>query len=101
MFIYNITMQVEWSVHEAWLQWMREVYIPKMLSTSCFNKYQFVRLMEINETEGRTYALQLYAESKANYNRYVELHASALNKMTTDLWNDKVMSFSTLMQVVH
>jgi len=101
MFIYNITMQVEWSIHEAWLQWMADVYIPETLSTNCFKKYQFIQLMEIDETEGPTYALQLYAETKEDYSRYIQSYAPALNETMMHLWNDKVLTFSTLMRVVY
>ena|SRR5690348_11337783 len=101
MFIYNITMQVEWSIHEAWLQWMIDVYIQKMQSTGCFIKRQLVRLMEIDETEGPTYALQLFVETMEDYNRFIQLYASSLNETLLDCWNDKVITFSTLMRVVH
>lgn len=94
-------MQVEWSIHEKWFQWMLDVYIPEMLSTNCFKEQRLLRLIEIDETEGPTYALQLYLESKEDHNRYIQLFASALNKIFFDCWNDKVIAFSTLMQVVH
>jgi len=70
-FIYNITLQVEWSIYEAWLQWMPGIHIPEVMNTGCFTKYQFVRIMETDETSGPTYAVQYYTESKANYNRYI------------------------------
>jgi hypothetical protein len=94
-------MQVEWSIHEAWLQWMADVYIPETLSTNCFKKYQFIQLLEIDETEGPTYALQLYLENKEDYNRYIQSYASALNETMIGRWSDKVLTFSTLMRVVY
>jgi Domain of unknown function (DUF4286) len=101
MFIYNVTIQVDWSIHEAWLQWMTDVHIPEVMNTNCFTKYQFVRLLETDEAEGATYAVQYYAESKANYNRYIELYAPALQEKGNELWNDKWFAFRSLMQLVH
>jgi Domain of unknown function (DUF4286) len=92
-FIYNITLHVEWNIHEAWLQWMLHVHIPDVMNTACFIKYQFVRLIEIDETEGPTYAVQYYAESKADCNRYIELFAHALREKGNVLWGDKVLAF--------
>ena len=94
-------MQVEWSIHEAWLQWMADVYIPEILSIHCFKKYQFLQLVEIDETEGLTYALQLYAETKEDYSRYIQSYAPALNETMIALWSDKVLTFSTFMRVVY
>ncbi|HAK12809.1 MAG TPA: DUF4286 domain-containing protein, partial [Chitinophagaceae bacterium] len=28
MFIYNVTIMVKWSIHEAWVKWMQEQHIP-------------------------------------------------------------------------
>jgi hypothetical protein len=101
MFIYNITMQVEWSIHEAWLQWMLDIHIPEILGTGCFTRHQFVRLMEINETEGPTYALQLYVQNKEDYNRYMRMYSEIQMQDGIALWQDNVVSFATLMKVVH
>jgi hypothetical protein len=101
MFIYNITMQVEWSIHEAWLQWMLDIHLPEILSTGCFTKHQFVRLIEINETEGPTYALQLYLQNKEDYNRYMRIYSEVQMQEEIALWHDNVVSFATLMKVVH
>jgi hypothetical protein len=36
MFIYNVTTQVSWAIHEAWVQWMVKQHIPDVLATDCF-----------------------------------------------------------------
>ena len=101
MLIYNITVHVDWSIHEAWLQWMTNVHIPEVMNTNCFIKYQFVRLLETDETEGATYTIQYYAESKADYNKYIELYAPALREKGNKLWKDKWFTFRSLMQLVY
>lgn len=101
MFIYNITSQTDWSIHEQWVEWMKEVHIPNIMQTNCFTKWQFVKVIDIDETDGVTYALQLYAESRSDYNRYLELFDAALRKHVSDKWGNKCIGFRTLMQVVH
>ncbi|HAK12810.1 MAG TPA: DUF4286 domain-containing protein, partial [Chitinophagaceae bacterium] len=44
---------------------------------------------------------QYYAESKADYNRYIEHHAQRLRKDGTDKWGDQFVGFRSLMQVVN
>ena len=100
MFIFNITTNIEWSIHNEWLQWMMNINIPRILNTNCFKKYQLVRLLETDETDGPTYALQLYTESKADYNRYIELYSAPIEQAATQLWGDKLVSFQTLMHIV-
>src|SRR4051794_33372470 len=101
MLIYNITIKVDWSIHEEWLKWMLDIHIPEVLSSGCFIKHQFVRLMEIDDTDDPTYALQLYVENKENYKKYLALYQQALNLAALELWSDHFLTFSTLMQVVH
>eukprot|EP01035_Chromulina_nebulosa_P051609 gene51609-70282_t len=61
--IYNITTKVDWLVHDAWLRWMLDVHIPEVLGTGCFEKHLLVRILETDETEGPTYAVQYQAAS--------------------------------------
>jgi len=101
MYIYNITTNVEWSIHEAWLQWMLDIHIPEVLGTGCFSEHKFVRLLGIDETDGPTYAVQYYAETRSDYNRYAELYSASLMRYATERWGDKIITFGTLMQIVH
>jgi hypothetical protein len=100
MIIYNVTIKVEWSVAEEWLEWMQHTYLPEVLRTRCFEKYQFVRLLQVDETEGPTYAIQYYANTLTKYDYYLQHHAAALQQQITDKWGEKYIDFGTLMQVV-
>jgi hypothetical protein len=57
-------------------------------------------LLDIDESEGPTYAVQYYAISKAQYNRYIDLYAPKMRKLSTDKWGDRFIAFRTLMEVV-
>ncbi|MFL5811803.1 MAG: DUF4286 family protein [Flavisolibacter sp.] len=98
--IYNVTVKPELQVADKWLQWLINVHIPEMLETKCFFDYRLVRLIEVDESEGPTYAVQYYARSKSDYNRYMELFASALRKKNLDKWGQQVLAFTTVMEVV-
>ncbi len=100
-FIYNVTTNVNWHIHEAWLHWMLSVHIPDVMATACFKKHQVVRLLEIDESEGPTYAIQYYTQSKSDYDRYLELHAAKKRQAVIDLWGKQVTAFRTLMQIVY
>jgi len=101
MIIYNVTTKINWPNHEAWLQWMLDVHIPEVMGTGCFEKHQVLRLLETDETEGPTYAVQYFAISKAQYNRYIELYSQALRKETISKWGNNFIAFRSLMEVVN
>lgn len=100
MFIYNVTIKLDSSIHDSWTNWMKEEHIQDIMNTGCFEKFVFVKLLDIDDSEGPTYAVQYYAESKAQYNRYIDLHAPKMRKASMDKWGDKFIAFRTLMEVV-
>ena len=101
MIIYNITTKVRSGIAIEWLQWLKEVHVKEILNTGCFTDFKIVKLLEIDEEEGPTYALQLNADSKAIYNRYVEKFAGKMRQDAFDKWGDKFISIRSVMQIVH
>jgi len=101
MYIYNITSKIDPSIHENWVTWMKDTHIIEVMATNCFTQYQFVRLLEVDDSDGPTYAIQYMANSKADYNRYLEIHAPLLSKKATEAWGNLFIGSRSLMQVVH
>ena len=101
MFIYNVTIKVQESIHGDWLQWLKQEHVPEVLASHCFTRATIVRLLEIDDSEGPTYAIQYLAESKASYNLYIEKYASLLRQKSFDKWGNQFIAIRTLMQVVN
>jgi hypothetical protein len=101
MFIYNVTIKIQERIHESWLQWLKEEHIPEVLATNCFGSANILRLLEIDDSEGPTYAIQYFAESKALYNQYIEKFAGVMRQKSFDKWGDKFIAFRSVMQVVN
>lgn len=100
MFIYNVTSKVDHSISTAWLQWMKEEHIPEVIATGCFTKATILHLLETDDSEGPTYAIQYAAESKASYNRYIEQFAPAMRQKVMTKWGNKFIAFRSVMQVI-
>ncbi len=101
MFIYNITTKVTWEINDAWLLWMKQEHIPAIMATECFTDHRFVKLLETDETEGPTYALQFFAATMDDYNRYIEVFAPALRNESGKKWGNQSIGFRSLMQLVN
>lgn len=101
MIIYNVTIKVHDSIKAEWLQWLKEEHIPDVINTGCFTHAVIMRLMEVDDTEGPTYAVQYHAQSKGLYNNYIENHAVQMRQKGYDKWGDKFIAFRTVMQVVN
>jgi hypothetical protein len=101
MFIYNVTTKVDPSIQQAWLHWMKEEHIPEIINTGCFTKGTVMHLLEIDDSEGPTYAVQYIAESKALYNRYTDKFAPLMRQKAIDKWGNKFIAFRSIMQIIH
>ena len=100
MFIYNVTIKIDWSIHDDWVQWMLHEHLNEMVNTGCFKHATLLRLLEVDEKEGPTYAAQYFAESKSDYNRYIERYSTVIRQKYFDKWGDNFVAFRSLMQLV-
>lgn len=100
MIIYNVTIKVEAQIADEWLQWLLNEHIPAVIQTNCFVEYKVLRLLEVDDSEGPTYAIQYHAESKADYNRYISIHSSKLRQLSFDKWGSSFIAFRSVMEVV-
>jgi hypothetical protein len=98
--IYNITLKVERSIEQPWLQWLVNDYAPAIIATNCFTKFTTLKLLELDDADDSTYAVQFLCESFENYERYLKNFANDFLKRSFDKWGQKTISFSTVMQVV-
>jgi len=101
MIIYNVTTKVHISINTDWLQWLREEYIPAVMATDLFTSHQLLRLLEQDDSEGKTYALQLTADTTEKYDAYARTHAKRLRTKVIEKWGDKIISFHSLLEVIH
>ena len=100
MILYNVTVKIDESIHSSWLKWMKEEHIPEVLETGMFKEAKFWKLLNIDEGEGLTYAVQYLADSIEDYQRYVEVFSSDMRKRGMDKWGDRFIAFRTVMELV-
>jgi hypothetical protein len=80
---------------------MKVEHIPDVINTGCFTHATLLRLIETDDTDGPTYAIQYHANTKAGYDRYLQQYAEAMRKKVTDKWENQVMAFRSVLEVVH
>ncbi len=101
MIIYNVTIKVDNSIQHQWLPWLQDEHIPEVIGTGCFTRATILKLLEVDDSEGPTYAIQYFAESKALYNRYIEKFAPEMRQKSFDKWGNRFIAFRSVMQVVN
>ncbi len=99
MYIYNVTINIEASVHDEWLKWMQEEHIPDVMKTGCFIDNRMLKVLNV-EDEGVTYSVQYTFLNMSDMDEYRTKYAPELQKHTADKFKDKFVVFRTLLEIV-
>jgi hypothetical protein len=100
MIIYNVTVNVDESIHNDWLNWMQNKHINDVLATGLFTNAKMVRVVVEEEMGGTTYAVQYFTDSRAKLEDYYQNHAPRLRKEGVQLFADKMLAFRTELEVI-
>jgi hypothetical protein len=99
MYIYNVTINIDSSVHDAWVHWMKTEHIPAMLDTRKFSKALMTKVQIEEEMGGDTYSIQYTTDSKETLEKYYAEDADALRAQSKP-FDGKFVAFRTELEVI-
>ncbi len=99
MLLYNVTLIIEETIAQEWLQWMQETHIPAVLASNMFVSNRLLKVID-SPNEGLTYCAQYVAESMENYLTYQQEFAPTLQAAFNKKFETKVVVFRTLMEYI-
>ena len=100
MIVYNNTIKVNNNILQAWNQWLVEEYIPEIMNTKLFEKYELYRLLEQEDVEGPTFVLQFFSHSINDYKTFLNKYATPLRKKEAEKWCQEFVAFRTILEAV-
>ena len=100
MLIYNVTSKVDHRVHASWLKWMEDHFLPAKKATKLVASYQLTRLVNVDDSQGPTYALLLSFNKRDDYKAYQVKYLKGFEKAVKEKWGDDVLSFASTLDVV-
>ena len=99
MYIYNVTINIDESIHEEFLTWIK-THIPHVLATGKFTEARLVQVLVEEEMGGTTYAVQYTAKSKAHLEAYYAEDATKLREEGMKKFADNMLGFRTELKVI-
>ena len=101
MILYNVTINIDNSVADEWLSWMKEVYIPEVMATTYFVKYQICKMLtEYEDNGGTTYAVQYFARHMADLEEYQRDFEADLQRKHQVRYPNKYVTFHSILEVM-
>ena len=101
MIVYNVTTNIDDSIHQKWLQWMQTKHINDVLATGKFTSARLVKVLVDEEMGGHTYAVQYTTDSKETLDLYYAEDAPRLREEGLRLFADKMLAFRTELEVMN
>jgi hypothetical protein len=100
MILYNVTINIEPDVHEEWLEWMQEAYIPHLLTSGLILDNKILRLLYEIENAGITYAFQYYLKNVEDCQKLEIEFINPIQKELSKKFHNKFVDFTTLLEVI-
>ena len=100
MYIYNVTTNIDESIHDQWLQWMKETHMLEVLATGKFSSAKMCKVLIEEEMGGYTYSVQYTVTDKETLQKYYTEDADKLRSKTAQLFSGKFVSFRTELEVI-
>jgi hypothetical protein len=99
MIIYNVTTIIEDDVHEAYIQYMKNVHMPEVMATGKFVDCHLLRLTDpVNE--GITYCAQYVTDETDKLTDYRENYSPKLQQSIQSKFANKFVSFRSVLEKV-
>lgn len=100
MILYNVTVSIDYDVHQNWLKWMKEVHIPNVLATGLFIENKIAKI-HAEEEGGVSYSIQYLLKSWEDYHNYIDNFSLELQKEYRTKFGNKSVAFRTILEIVH
>jgi len=98
MYIYNVTINIDESIHKEWLSWIHN-HIPDVLATGRFVSAKLTRVLVDEEMGGVTYSVQYRAKTRKDLDDYYEFDAERMQN-DGNHFNGKFVAFRTELKII-
>jgi len=99
MIIYNVTINVDETIHQEWLVWIKQ-HIKQVLATELFLSAYLTKVLVDEALGGTTYSVQFKAPSRVALETYYNEHAENLRLQAQNQFGDKILAFRTELEVI-
>lgn len=100
MYIYNVTINIDDSIHAEWLTWITP-HITEVLNTGKFIKAKLTEVLVEEDMGGKTYSIQYTAKTREDLEAYYKEDAENLRLQGLKKFADKMLAFRTELKIVN
>jgi len=100
MILYNTTYQMPLADARDFVIWVHQVLFPQVREFGYLQNGRLSRILSHKEEDSECFAVQFEVESTARLHYWFVKQGETLNKEMLKVFNNRVIGFSTMMEVV-
>ncbi|MFA7388951.1 MAG: DUF4286 family protein [Proteiniphilum sp.] len=100
MIVFNTTFHVDASLHEEFVDYMLEVFIPISTRSGLLTSPRLARVFGQEGEEGHSYAMEFVAADLAALEKWNSEESNHVVTPLLERFKEKVAGFSTVMQTI-
>ncbi len=101
MTVYNVTINLDPSIHDLWMEWMQKKHIAEVLDTKLFIGARLFKVRVDDPDGALTYAVQYFAETDEKLQTYYNDFAAKLREEGKQKFGEKMLAFRTELELVN
>lgn len=101
MLIYHVTIKIDRSLAQEWLDWMQTVHIPEVMQSGCFQSHRLAKMQSADDEEdGVTFSVQYLCPDQSTLDHYLKVHAPGLQLSHTNRYQGHFVAYRTVHEVI-
>lgn len=100
MLIFNTTFHVDDNVKEAFIDFMKLIYIPQSTNSGFLHEARFAKIRPQHEQNGSSYALQFKVKNSETLNYWLSEGGLLLQQQMTAKFGNRASGFITILEEI-
>lgn len=100
MIVFNTTFHVAEEIHEAFIEYMLQRFIPMSTKSGLLTSPRLARIFGKEDDEGHSYAMEFIAADIVALERWNADESETVYAPLLDKFMEKLIGFSTIMQTI-
>ncbi len=100
MIVLNTTFHIDESLHEEFIEYMLQKFIPMSTKSGILSSARLSRIFGSNEDEGLSFAMEFEVADVEQLELWNREESSEVYNSLMEKFNEKIVGFSTVMQTI-
>jgi len=100
MFVFNTTFHVDEALHEEFIEYMLQHFIPMSTQSGLLRSPRLARIFGKEDDEGHSYAMEFTVTDVVTLERWNTDESQAVYAPLLEKFREKLIGFSTIMQTI-